>query len=512
MSVSIYSPAVKETAIRIVKRLREAGYTAYFAGGCVRDMLRGVEPKDVDVATDAPPDEVVRLFPRTVEVGAQFGVVLVIEGGHNYEVATFRSDEAYVDGRRPSGVVFSSPEQDARRRDFTINGMFYDPIEGRVIDFVGGKEDLERRLVRAIGDARARFAEDKLRLLRCVRIASVLDFEIEPKTFEALQAMASQIAVVSAERVRDELNKMFVSPRAGEALRLLDRSGLLQHVLPEVAAMKGVEQPPQFHPEGDVWTHVCLMMDAVGRLVTERGKKSEIRNPKSEGNSNAEIGTEGNVQRSTSNVQRLEQDSEDEEAVEAEEDLEKRFFEELAWAVLLHDVGKPVTFEVTKEADGSERIRFNGHDAAGVEIGERILRRLKFPNDVMFRVLDCVDNHMRIKDAQVMRVGKLKQLLARPTFPVELELHRIDCEASNRMMDNYLFLKQKFEQMPREAVRPLPLLTGRDLLEMGFREGPQIGEILQAALELQLEEKLRTREEALAWVRQTHLPESEAGR
>jgi putative nucleotidyltransferase with HDIG domain len=305
-----------------------------------------------------------------------------------------------------------------------------------------------------------------------------------------------------------------VSPRAGEALRLLDRSGLLQHVLPEIAAMKGVEQPPQFHPEGDVWTHVCLMMDAVGRLVEERGEKekSEIRNPKLEGNRKEEMGKEENVQRSMSNVQRSEGDVEDEEAVEAEEELEKRFFEELAWAVLLHDVGKPVTFQVTKERDGSERIRFNGHDAAGVEIGERILRRLQFPNDVMFRVLDCVDNHMRIKDAQVMRVGKLKQLLARPTFPVELELHRIDCEASNRMMDNYLFLKQKFEQMPREAVRPLPLLTGRDLLEMGFREGPQIGEILQAALELQLEEKLRTREEALAWVRQTHLPESEAGR
>ncbi len=515
MSVSIYSPAVKETAIQLVKRLREAGHTAYFAGGCVRDMLRGVEPKDVDVATSAKPEEVVKLFPRTVEVGAQFGVVLVIEGAHKFEVATFRSDEAYVDGRRPSGVVFSSPEQDAQRRDFTINGMFYDPIEERVIDFVGGQEDLKRKLVRAIGDARARFTEDKLRLLRCVRIASALDFEIEPTTFEAVQAMASQITVVSAERIRDELNKMFASPRAGEALRLLDRSGLLQHILPEVAAMKGVEQPPQFHPEGDVWTHVCLMMGAVGKLFEERMAypKSEIRNPKSEGNRKGEIRKGANAQRPTFNAQLSTNDAprpdvEDEEAVEADEMNEQRFFEELAWAVLLHDVGKPVTFQVSKEPDGSERIRFNGHDAAGVEIGERILRRLKFPNDVMFRVLDCVDNHMRIKDAQEMRVGKLKNLLARPTFPVELELHRIDCESSNRMMDNYLFLKQKFEETPPEVVKPTPLLTGRDLLEMGFEQGRKLGEILSEARELQLEEKLRTREEALAWVRQTHPPDA----
>jgi poly(A) polymerase len=389
--------------------------------------------------------------------------------------------------------------------------MFFDPIEERVIDFVGGQEDLKRRLVRAIGDARARFTEDKLRLLRCVRLASALDFEIEPKTFEALRAMAPQITVVSAERIRDELNRMFISPRAGVALRLLDNSGLLQHILPEVAAMKGVEQPPQFHPEGDVWTHVCLMMDAVGRLVAQQGakseppraqEKSEIQNPKSEGISKEQMRKRQNVQRSGSDV-------EDEEALEAAEAIKERFFEELAWAVLLHDVGKPVTFQVTTEPDGCKRIRFNGHDAAGVEIGERILRRLKFPNDVMFRVLDCVDNHMRIKDAQQMRTGKLKRLLARPTFPVELELHRLDCESSNRLMDNYLFLKQKFDQTPPEVARPQPLLTGRDLLEMGFSEGPKLGKILAAARELQLEEKLRTREEALAWVRQTHRPDSE---
>jgi poly(A) polymerase len=506
---------VKEAAIQIVRRLREAGYTAYFAGGCVRDMLRGVEPKDFDVATSAKPEEIVKLFPRTVEVGAQFGVVLVIEGAHQFEVATFRSDEAYVDGRRPSGVIFSSPEQDARRRDFTINGMFFDPFEERVIDFVGGKEDLERKLVRAIGDAHARFTEDKLRLLRCVRIASALNFGIEPKTFEAVQAMASQITVVSAERIRDELNKMFVSPRAGEALRLLDRSGLLQHVLPEIAALKGVQQPPQFHPEGDVWTHVCLMMDAVGKLVEARmaETKSEIRNPKSEGNGKEEIQKGENVQRSTFNAQHSpndvlrstlhapRSDLEDEEAVEAEEGREEQFFVELAWAVLLHDSGKAVTFEVTKEADGSERIRFNGHDAAGVEIGERVMRRLKFPNETIYRVLDCVDNHMRIKDAQAMRLGKLKNLLARPTFPVELELHRIDCESSNRFMDNYLFLKQKFEETPREEIKPPPLLTGRDLLEMGFPQGKILGAILNEARELQLEERLKSREEALAWAR-----------
>jgi len=345
-----------------------------------------------------------------------------------------------------------------------------------VIDFVGGKADLERKSVRAIGDARARFTEDKLRLLRCVRLASELQFAIEPNTFEAVRVMAAEINIVSAERVRDELNRIFTSEGAGRGLRLLDESGLLQHILPEVAAMKGVAQPPQFHPEGDVWTHVCMMMDAVGRLVAERqaarGKRHEAGN---------------------------------EEADAMERAGEERFLEELAWAVLLHDVGKPVTFEVTKEKDGSERIRFNGHDAAGVEIGERVLRRLGFPNDVMFHVLDCVDNHMRFKDAPNMRKGKIKDLIARPTFPVELELHRIDCESSNRILDVYDFLKQRMSELSIQEVRPQPLLTGRDLLAMGFREGPMLGQILDELRELQLEEKLTTSDEARAWVEQNHL-------
>jgi poly(A) polymerase len=467
-----------------VKRLRAAGHTAYFAGGCVRDMLRGVEPNDYDVATSARPEEVRKLFPHTVAVGAQFGVILVLEDGQRFEVATFRSDAAYVDGRRPSGVTFSSPEQDARRRDFTVNGLFYDPIEERVIDFVGGRSDIERRLIRAIGEPCQRFEEDKLRMLRCVRCASTLGFEIERQTFAAVRSMAPQIKVVSAERIRDELIKMWTGPNGGRGLRLLDESGLLHEILPEIETMKGVAQPPQFHPEGDVFVHTCLMMDAVSATIEENQKAKGKR-----------------------------QSVEADEAQEGAEESAERFDVVLAFAALLHDVGKPPTFELTREADGSERIRFNNHDAVGAEMTERILRRLKFPNDVARAVVECVANHMRFKDAPKMRTGKVKQLLARPTFAVELELHRIDCEASHRNLDNYVFLKQKAAETSEEEIRPQPLLTGNDLLAMGFPQGPLIGTILKEVSELQLEEKLRTAEDARRWVEKTHpeIKNAEAG-
>jgi poly(A) polymerase len=456
--------AMRETAISIVRRLRDAGHTAYFVGGCVRDMIRGVEPDDFDIATSARPEQVQALFPKTVSVGAQFGVVLVLEGKHQFEVATFRSDEAYLDGRRPSGVRFGSPEEDAHRRDFTINGLFYEPLTrswdtqfplqrrdkfggGRIIDFVNGREDIERKLVRTIGDPRQRFAEDKLRLLRCVRFAANLGFEIEPSTFTALKAMAFQIGTVSAERIRDELIRIFTRPRADRGLELLDESGLLAHVLPEIAAMKGVEQPAEFHPEGDVFQHTKLMLN----LVNEPGSQ------------------------------------------QASPPLDRTV---LAFAVLLHDVGKPPTFE-----RAPDRIRFNEHDRIGAEMAEAILRRLRFSNDQIEKIALCVREHMRFQFVKEMRPAKLKRILARATFPEELELHRIDCAGSHRNLENYEFLKARSAEMPPEVVKPERLVDGNDLLALGLKAGPTIGQILREIEEMQLEERLKSREEALEFAR-----------
>src|SRR5882724_10352003 len=433
---------MKQAAISIVKRLREAGHVAYFNGGCVRDMVRGVEPHDIDIATSATPEEVQALFPKTVPVGAAFGVVLVLEGEHQFEVATFRSDDAYVDGRRPSAVHFGSPEEDARRRDFTINGLFLDPLTDEIIDFVGGRADIERKLVRTIGEPRARFTEDKLRLLRCVRFAANLGYEIEPATFDAVKEMAAQIQVVSAERIRDELVKILTRSNAGRGLALLDVSGLLREILPEIAAMKGVEQPAEFHPEGDVFQHTRLMLD------TLPANPSLV----------------------------------------------------LAFAVLLHDVGKPPTF-----ARAPDRIRFNEHDRIGAEMTETILRRLRFSNDEIEKITLCVREHMKFQFVKEMRQAKLKRLMARETFPDELELHRIDCASSHRNLENYEFLKAKAAEMPPEVLKPQPFLTGHDLLALGLKPGPLVGQILHEVEEMQLEERLTSRDEALEFAR-TRLP------
>ena len=429
---------MKQTATGIVRRLREAGHTAYFAGGCVRDMERGVEPHDIDIATSATPEQIQALFPKTVPVGAAFGVVLVLEAGHQFEVATFRTDEGYIDGRRPTSVRYGSPEEDAQRRDFTINGLFFDPIAGQIIDFVNGRADIERKQVRTIGAPRQRFTEDKLRLLRCIRFASNLNFEIEPATFAAVREMAAQIHVVSAERIRDELIRILTRPQAGRGLELLDAGGLLAEVLPEIAAMKSVEQPAEFHPEGDVFTHTRLMLDALppNPSVT------------------------------------------------------------LAFAVLLHDVGKPPTFE-----RAPDRIRFNEHDRIGAEMAENILRRLRFPNDEIAKIVLCVREHMRFQFVKEMRPAKLKRILARETFPTELELHRIDCAASHRNLENYEFLKTKAAETPPEIVKPAPLLTGHDLLALGLTPGPTVGQILRELEELQLEERLKSRAEALEFAK-----------
>src|SRR5213075_2155207 len=441
---SRYSDAVKyspmeKVARKVAARLCEHGHIAYFAGGCVRDVVRGLTPKDYDIATDARPETVQALFPRTYAVGAHFGVIIVLEDGFQFEVATFRSDDAYVDGRHPSAVHFSSPEADAKRRDFTINGMFYDPVAGDVIDLVGGQLDIAAKLVRAIGNPAKRFAEDRLRMLRAVRFAAVLDYEIDKKTWDALPASAPSINQISAERIRDELVRIFLSSNRVRGWDLLDTSGLMRAILPELDTMKGVLQPEQFHPEGDVFVHTRLML----QLLRE------------------------------------------EDSVP------------LVFAVLFHDVAKPVTATVDKTG----RIRFNEHDRIGAQMTEAIMRRLRFSSAEIESTVEMVRQHMVFKDAPNMRVAKLKRFMARPTFDEELELHRVDCESSHRMLNNYEFLLRKREEFANEPIIPPPLVRGDDLIALGLKPGPKFGQILEAVETRQLEGTLRTTEEALQWVR-----------
>jgi poly(A) polymerase len=439
----VKSPPIEKVAREIAARLRKSGHTAYFAGGCVRDMVRGLIPKDYDIVTDARPEAVQGLFPRTVAVGAHFGVIIVLDKGFQFEVATFRSDDAYIDGRHPSAVHFSSPEEDAQRRDFTINGMFYDPVAQKVIDFVGGCADIDAKLVRAIGDPARRFAEDRLRMLRAVRFATALDYQIDKHTWDALVANAVTINQISAERIRDELMRIFLSPNRVRGWDLLDASGLMRAILPELEAMKGVLQPEQFHPEGDVFVHTRLMLQLL---------PAEVSVP-------------------------------------------------LVFAVLFHDVAKPVTATVDKTG----RIRFNEHDRIGAEMTEAIMRRLRFSGAEIEATVEMVRQHMVFKDAPNMRVAKLKRFMARPTFDEELELHRVDCESSHRMLDNYEFLLRKREEFANEPIIPPPLVRGDDLIALGLKPGPRFGEILEAVETRQLEGTLRTRREALEWVKREYL-------
>jgi poly(A) polymerase len=432
---------MESTARRIVRRLREAGHQAFFAGGCVRDALMGKVPHDFDIATSARPEQVQALFPRTVPVGVQFGVVLVVDNGREYQVATFRSDGTYVDGRHPRSVSFSSPEEDARRRDFTVNGIFYDPIEEKVLDFVGGRRDLETRTLRAIGNPAERFAEDKLRLLRGVRLATVLDFTIETETWKAIRTGASMIRDVSAERIRDELVKIFASPRRLRGFDLLDESGLMAAILPEMLPLKGCEQPPDFHPEGDVYVHTRLMLSLLPEHVSVP----------------------------------------------------------LVFATLFHDLGKPPTMQ----RDETGRIRFSGHDSVGAQMTEKIMRRLRFSNEEIEATAAIVQNHMVFKDVRNMRVARLKRFMARQTFEDELELHRVDCLASHGMLDNFEFLKRRRQEFANEPLIPPPLITGHDLVAMGWKPGPKFKTVLDAVQVRQLEGTLHTREEAISWVKTT---------
>ena len=433
-------PASLENAARaIVQRLHDAGHVALYAGGCVRDRLMGVEPHDYDIATDARPEQVQALFRRTVAVGAHFGVVVVLDGSYEFQVATFRNDGQYIDGRHPATVSFSTPEQDAQRRDFTINGLFFDPLADRLIDYVGGQRDLDARLLRAIGNPYDRFREDRLRMLRAVRFATTLGFEINGDTWRAVCENAPHIHEVSAERIREELLKILLSPRRVRGFDLLDESGLLREILPEIEALNGCEQPPQFHPEGDVFKHTRIMLDLL---------PAQVSGP-------------------------------------------------LVLSVLFHDIGKPGTFAT--DPDG--RIRFNGHDRLGAAMTERAMLRLRFSRAEIDATVEAVAQHMVFKDVQQMRVAKLKRFLARPHMDDELELHRVDCTSSHGLLDNYEFLKAKRAEFASEPLIPPPLLTGRDLIALGMKPGPHFSEILEAVESRQLEKTLTTREEALAFVK-----------
>lgn len=429
---------MEATAARLVERLRDAGHEAYFAGGCVRDMLLGREPKDIDIATSARPEAIQALFPRTLAVGAAFGVIVVLEDGGEFQVATFRTDGAYHDGRHPDSVSFGTAEGDALRRDFTVNGLFYDPDSKRVIDFVGGEADLRAKTLRCIGNPEERFAEDKLRLLRCVRFAASLGFDIEPNTWDALCKKADEIMVVSAERIRDELVKIFTHPSRVAGWDLLDRCGLMGILLPELEALKGCEQPADFHPEGDVFVHTRLMLSLL---------PSEVSVP-------------------------------------------------LVFSVLLHDAGKPAAFR----RDETGRIRFNGHESISAEIASAVFHRLRFSNAETEATVAMVKNHMSFKDVKNMRVATLKRFLARETIDGELELHRVDCLGSHGLLDNYDFLLAKRAEFSSAPLIPPPLITGRDLIAAGRKPGPQFKKILDAVQALQLEGTLTSREAAIAWV------------
>ncbi len=430
---------MEQIATDIVRTLQEAGHEALFAGGCVRDRLLGNEPKDFDIATSATPDEILKHFPKAGTVGAHFGVVLVKRDGHHFEIATFREDGKYSDGRRPDKVVFSTAENDARRRDFTINGMFHDPIANKTIDYVEGEDDLASGLIRCIGNPEDRFREDYLRLLRAIRFSTSFEFEIEENTWRAIRDTAENIQHISPERIREELDRIWVSPHRLRGFDLLVESGLMKILLPEILDLQGCEQPPQWHPEGDVFIHTRLMLSH----------------------------------------------------------LPKDASLPLVLSVLFHDIAKPATF--TYEPD-EDRIRFNGHDKIGADMTREILLRFRYSNAVIDSVTSAVKNHMKFKDVQKMRSSTLKRFMARDGFDDELALHRVDCLGSNGNLSNHDFVVAKLDDSAAEPLVPPPFITGHDLIDRGMEPGPVFREILRAGQDLQLEKELESREAALLWL------------
>ncbi|MGH7941515.1 MAG: CCA tRNA nucleotidyltransferase [Limisphaerales bacterium] len=430
----------KSTAKRIVGRLRKAGFAAFWVGGCVRDHLLGREPRDIDIATDARPEQIEPLFKRTVPVGKKFGVIVVIENGEDFQVATFRRDKGYQDGRRPETVVFGGAREDALRRDFTVNALFYDPISKTTQDWVGGQKDLGLKIIRTIGNPEERFAEDHLRLLRAIRLAAELKFEIESETAAAVEKLAPKIKLISNERIRDELLKLFRPPHAARGLDLLRDSRLMEHVLPELCSTSTCAQSPDFHPEGSVYNHIRLML----------------------------------------------------------EQLPPHAPPSLAWAVILHDIGKPRTASMD---DTTGAIHFYGHEKTGAEMAREILNRLRFSKREIDEIVACVRQHMQFKDVKKMRKATLRRLLMRETFPLELQLHKLDCLGSHRSLEYYNFLLEQgkaLKKMPR--IRP-PLLDGNDLIALGMKSGPRLGSLLHEIREKQLSDELKTKRAAISWAR-----------
>lgn len=432
----------RELANSICDTLLSNGHQAFLVGGCVRDLLLGREPADYDVSTDATPEQVGALFANSVAVGAQFGVMVVPGPDCKVEVATFRSDIGSADGRHPERVVFSSrAEEDVQRRDFTINGLMMRHDSGEVLDFVSGREDLSSGVIRAIGEPNRRFAEDKLRMLRAVRFAARFAFEMEPRTFEAVRAGAPEVRQVSAERIREELTKLLSEGAARRGFEFLDETGLLPQILPEVSAMKGVEQPPQYHPEGDVWIHTLLMLEQLPAGTSPT----------------------------------------------------------LAWGILLHDVGKPPTFR--SAAETGDRIRFDGHVEAGVGLARRICERLRFSNEQTEQIVALIANHMRFIDVQKMRASTLKRFIRQPRFEEHLALHRLDCLSSHGKLVAYDFVKNVLAETPAEEIRPARLLTGKDLQCMGYVPGPSFKKMLESLEDAQLEGLIKSRPEAIEYLR-----------
>ena len=440
MKINTNKSGICKIAAEIVKKLHSAGHSAYFVGGAVRDMLLGKAPKDIDIVSSATPPETAKLFSDTMEVGAAFGVMLVREQGLSFEVSTYREERNYMDGRRPQHVKYSKdPKIDVSRRDFTINGLLCNPESGEVFDYVGGVKDLEHGIIRTIGDAETRFGEDYLRMLRAVRFAARLGFELEADTLMAIQKLAPETVKLSAERIRQELTMIFTGENPALALDMLHDTGLLAVLLPEIEAMRRVAQPPQFHPEGDVYEHTKLMLKAMA-LPNEL----------------------------------------------------------IAWSVLMHDVAKPLTHFI----DETGRIRFFGHEQKGARMAKKIMSRLRFSKNAIDRVSRAVKNHMRFASVLKMRKDKVRRLLADDNFPLELELHRLDCISSHALMDVFTFLLDKIVEQSGEVQLPPPLLTGRDLIELGFKPGPKFKKILDRVSDLQLKNNLKTKEEAIAFVKQ----------
>lgn len=430
----------KTIAKQIVSDLQKAGFSAYWVGGCVRDFLLGRDPQDIDIATDARPEQVEKLFKRTYAVGRKFGVIIVVDEGHQFQVATFRSEENYQDGRRPEKVVFSSAKEDALRRDFTINALFYDPISDKTHDWTGGEKDLRARIIRTIGKPEERFGEDHLRLLRAIRFAAQLNFEIEPETFAAVKKLAPKIKLISAERIREELVKLFRPPYAARGLDLFRDSGLMEHVFPELVATITCDQSPNYHPEGSVYNHIRLMLAQLPPDAPES----------------------------------------------------------LPWAVILHDIGKPPTASVD-EKNGA--IHFYGHEKIGADMSREILNRLRFPKKEIDETVACVRQHMQFKDVKQMRKATLRHLLMRDTFPLELELHKLDCLGSHRSLEYYDFLVEQAKDLEKKPqIRP-PLLTGNDLIALGMKPGPDMGTLLHEIRDKQLSDELKTPRSAKSWVK-----------